>query len=73
MFVTGIEHLQDYPGAVWAEREKAQTVFTLFLTQQSVDAVRVASFLKATTWDARFDNLMSYLRQHKSIGDLYGL
>ncbi len=73
VFVTGIQHLQSYPGVVWAARANAQTLFASFLAQKPVDPGKVESFLAATTWDARFNGLVHHLRQHKNIGDLYGL
>lgn len=73
VFVTGIEHLQIYPGVVWAARDEAQARFASFLARKSADAGQVESFLAETTWNARFDGLVRYLRQHKSMGDLYGL
>lgn len=73
VFVTGIQHLHAYPGVVWATWSEAQERFASFLAQGAVDADQIESFLGATTWDARFDSLVSHLSRHKSMGDLYGL
>lgn len=73
VFVTGIQHLQAYPGVVWAERASAHALFAAFLVQQQGTAEKIESFLSVTTWEARFNDLVSHLGRQKNIGDLYDL
>jgi len=73
VFVTGIQHLKTYPGVVCAKRDEALNQFASLLGKRQVDIEQVEEFLAATTWTARFNELVSKLKQYKNMGDFYGL
>lgn len=73
VFVTGIAHLQDYPGVMWSTREAAGDAFETLLKRDGPNVQEVDDFLAKTTWDARFDDLCERLRKRTSLGEMYVL
>ena len=71
VFVTGIEHLKNYPSVAWAKREAAIELFDVFLKKSKPDAHQVQEFLAKTTWEARFNELCARLHQQGCLGNLY--
>jgi SAM-dependent methyltransferase len=71
-FVTGIAHLQRYPGVTVAERARATAAFAHFLGCAALPTQDVDRFLQSATWQARFDALIALLEQGPQLKDLYG-
>src|SRR5690606_34034329 len=69
-FVTGIEHLQTYPGVTWSPKIEAIENFGRFINCRESSADEIDRFLEHTTWAARFDKLLSKTQGKKFFGDL---
>lgn len=70
-FVTGIEHLQTYPGVTWSPKLEAIENFSRFINCRESSADEIDRFLEHTTWAARFDKILSKSQGKKFFGDLY--
>lgn len=68
--VTGIRHLQTYPMTYFSERERVHEAIDLAINAE-LDHEKLVVFLKETTWDARFDALISQARKSQGLRLLY--
>jgi len=70
-FVTGIEHIQNYPMVFFTNRADALAAFDKFVASHAQNDERLDSFLKSTTWNARFAYLRSKMAEKTMFGNLY--
>jgi glycosyltransferase involved in cell wall biosynthesis len=68
--VTGITHLKDYPMTYFAERKDVLDALESAL-QSKCKPEELDAFLEGTTWDARFDTLVSEVIKNQNIRRLY--
>lgn len=68
--VTGIAHLKDYPCTYVANRNN---IFNLLdaAFERGGELEHLDSFLKSTTWHARFERLSTLIQSYRTIGILY--
>ncbi|MGQ7908716.1 glycosyltransferase, partial [Burkholderia sp. BC1] len=68
--VTGIGHLKDYPKTYFATKSNIrEKIAQAIADATSIDGLE--DFLRKTTWEARFDSLLSLASSRKSLFSLY--
>lgn len=68
--VTGIGHLKEYPKTYFATKSNIQEKIIQAISEKT-NSDDLEEFLEQTTWEARFDSLLSLASSRKSIYSLY--